>query len=274
MLADGAPIALDRRRAAGGRLTLPDALVEFRAGVGLPGLALRARRASCSRSASSCPTGRTPCTSATGWLPAIGPLRLDADAGAVDFRPHEGPRRPGAASRSTSTREDGGDGVEVTRGDDRLPPLRLLLRGRPRRRRSARRRRAARRRLPDRARRGYDWQGRLWRPARSSSTLAPGDEVDARSPRPRPGTLLDALSTPSRRCALERRAAAAAARAGRIRRCATGIGRRAGAGRRPVHHHARAGRAEEAARARAAGRRGRARSSPATTGSPTGAATR
>ena len=79
-------------------------------------------------------------------------------------------------------------------------------------------------------------------------------------------------SIPPTRVATERdgarRLVAAAHPAARI-----GLGRRAGARRRPVHHHARR-RAPTTRRARAPAATRRARSSPAITGSPTGAATR
>ena len=119
--------------------------------------------------------------------------------------------------------------------------------------------------------RGYDARGDLWSPGYFRADLRAGRDRH-------PGRLDRAVGDAStrsppdeaRQAELERRRAAA--RRGRPARPATGSAGRAGAGRRPVPHHARPA-ASRTPPAPAPPATRSAPSSPATTGSPTGAAT-
>ena len=236
------------------------------------GLALRGRRRSSSRSACSCRTGRTPCTSPTGCSTAPAAVALDAAAvGALPRRttrrvsePLAGPYRVTRGRRSLR---------DLRRADD-LPPLRLPLHG-DRRAFTARRARDApsvlyRVEAQPRLRVA---RRRCGAPATSAPTSAPATT-----------STLVASTEPWETVARARR---------RPRRCAgratTRRARLLGAPRIRRAHAASArelvlaadqfiitpGRPRRGRGARARRRRrGRAPSSPAITGSPTGAATR
>ena len=203
--------------------------------------------ASSSRSACSCRTCRTPCTSRYRLLDGDGPRAARRCGPSVHFRAHEAPVSeplgwPYALTRRRRPLRDLPAGTP-------LPPLRLLLHGA---RRGVHARRA--RRLDDvlyrvEESRGYEARGDLWSPGYFRVDAARRASASRWSPRPRPWETIDAL-TPDEALDAERERRRAAARACADPRRATGIGRRAGARRRPVHHHAGRPRRGRGARAR------------------------
>ena len=200
--------------------------------------------------------------------PRRGPVRLELRP-ALHFRPHEGSvhERDRRALRDHRRRGP----LRARRRRAGYPPLRLKVHGR----------RAtftldgaaiAERPLPRGGRARLRGRGRAVEPGLLQRRPRAGDERDA-------GRLDRALGDDRR--ALAREAAAAAERERRARLLAARRSPRArdGVGAELVLAADQfvitpSAAREDAARARAAGRRGRARSSPAITGSPTGAATR
>ena len=177
----------------------------------------------CSRSASSCRTGRTPTHVTYRLLDGPAPGRAGAGAGAVDIRAHEGRGRRG--DRPLRLRERAGE----RRRADRRAPIRATRRCACAARRPAPPARAAARArvdvaLPRRAARGYDGQGPLRRlglvrarrsaRARRSTLIASTESWDGDRAR----------STPGEARALDDERRAAPARAGRPRAARTGLG--------------------------------------------------
>ena len=246
-------VVADRRRGAASataRAAGAGYLAEFRLEDGPAGLALRGRRRTSSRSACSCRTGRTRCTSPTALLAGAGPVRLEL-------------RPVGALPRRTTRRSS-----EPLAGPYALTRGRRSLRARRRRRPAAAAadaaRRAARvhaRRQPhrrasataSRSSRGYESRGELWSPGYFRA------DARARTRRVDAGRLDRVVGDDRRRSTPEEalRGRARAARAGCSPRAhpaaRDGRRRRARARRRPVHHHAgrpRRGRGPRARRRR------------------------
>ena len=202
-------------------------------------------------------------------LPGSAPVALRARA-RVRHPPPRGPRRraPGAVTvRATEP-----PALEVTSRDERFPPLRSRLAASPGSRSPGAA--DARHRLPRSKRaRGYDWRGTLRSLGSFEVDLGARRRAHVRRLDRRVGRDRGALD-PRRRCTLRRAAPAPADRAADPR-----AARAASAPSwcwRPISSSSRprTATAGRGARRRAAGRRARARSSPAIPGSPTGAATR
>ena len=122
---DGARRPADRRSDGA-----PSTCVEFRLEDGLPVWRYRRRRHRAREAAAACRTARTRCTSPIGCCAAAGPVRLDLRP-SLHFRRHDAPvEQPLAAPVHAHGRRR--PLRAVGRGD--LPPLRLLIARRRRRR--------------------------------------------------------------------------------------------------------------------------------------------
>ena len=257
------------RRPARNAVDRTEHLAEFRLELGPAGLACTRSTASRSRSGSCCRTARTPSTSPTALLDGDGPVRLEAAA----VGPLPRARRAGQTSRRSGPTRFARDRepLRAVRRTRRCPLLRMRLSAA-----ATRRSRSTRKRVADvlyrvEESRGYESRATLWSPGYFRVDLAARRRVHAGR--------LDRVVGDDRRPDAGRgdarpstTGAAGCSRSPRLPRD-DGVRRRAGAGGRSVHHHA--GRPRRGRRPRQRRRRrGRAPSSPATTGSPTGAATR
>ena len=218
------------------------------------------------RSGCSCPTGRTRSTSPTGCSRG----KRNPAARAAPRRALPAPRRAGQRRRAprdtcspwpkTSTRFTGGG---------KLPPLRFLIDGRAGAFTFDRKETSTILYWTEKNR-GYESQGTLWSPGYFRVDSERRASRPRWSPPPKPGRRMRALA-PEEALDAERERRTHAARPPPDRR------RRLGAGAELVLAADQfiitpAGRVEDAARAHATATRS-APSSPATTGSPTGAAT-
>ena len=223
-------------------------LAEFRLEAGPAGLALRGRRHRRSRSACSCRTGRTPSTS-TYRLVAGRRARSGSSCGpSVHFRPHEAP--VDAPLERAATRSPPSRTATSSRADARPPAA--AAQGRTARERGLHARRAHARTTCSTASRraaATTTSASCGARATSASTLAPDSATHADRLDRGLGDDRRALAGARRSRAERERRDAAPARRGRPAR-ATGLGGGAGAGRRPVHHHARRPRRGRRPRAR------------------------
>ena len=219
---------------------------------------------SCWKSASSCTYRQNTVRVTYRLLSGNGSLRLGLRP-AIHFRSHDAPVSGGDSHKYVLTAHD--DQFEISAGGD-LPVLRLQVTG-PSSAFTFDRRETATIPYPTEKSRGYEWQGSLWSPGYFRSDLAEGDSTTLVASTETWETILALTPEGAYRAELDRRrlllAAAPPASAGRRRR-------RTGARGRSVPHHAGRPRRGRDAR-QGAGRRDPHASSPATTGSPTGAAT-
>ena len=232
-------IGVERRARA--RAPVARSTREFRLEAACPSGPSRSTAASCSRSASSCRTARTPCTSryrcsrARRRRPAA--LRPCARTSAPTRAVSTGQPRAVHAWR------DLGDRVEFDRGDNAAAALRLHGDGERRHASTAEHERLDRSRYPIEARAATTHRVAAGARLRSALMLEPGARCDVRRVHRAVGHARRARR-PSARCDARADAPAAARRVERAAP-ADAPGRRAGARGRPVHHRARPARVED-----------------------------